>query len=210
MVATGPGTRGSRLPALPGRVLARAVLAATQGLVVVEQFVDAGEHRHHVLRQVGAAAAAHGLAAAVGVDHRVDLLQRPHHPRGQAADEDHPGEEHGQGHEHHPPGAGAAELLGLAVGPDHGLAVDAHEQPGVVDHGRAGRRLAPPVGFELPDSDAIIYSFGVRYQATDAMQLGAGYLYDHKKSRSVNNGTVHGTFDESAAHLLTVGLAYSF
>jgi long-chain fatty acid transport protein len=66
------------------------------------------------------------------------------------------------------------------------------------------------VGFELPDSDAIIYSFGVRYQATDAMQLGAGYLYDHKKSRSVNNGTVHGTFDESAAHLLTVGLAYSF
>ena len=66
------------------------------------------------------------------------------------------------------------------------------------------------VGFELPDSDAIIYSFGVRYQATDAMQLGVGYLYDHKKSRSVNNGTVHGTFDESAAHLLTVGLAYSF
>ena len=66
------------------------------------------------------------------------------------------------------------------------------------------------LGFELPDSDAYLYSVGVRYQLSKQMELGAGYLYDYKKSRSVTNGTVDGTFTDSAAHLLTVGLTYTF
>ena len=41
-----------------------------------------------------------------------------------------------------PPGAGAAQLLGLAVGPDHGLAVDLVELSGVVDHAAAHHRIA--------------------------------------------------------------------
>jgi len=64
--------------------------------------------------------------------------------------------------------------------------------------------------FDLPDSDGFLYSAGVRYQLNAQMELGAGYLYDYKKSRSVNNGIVNGTFTDSAAHLLTVGLTYTF
>jgi long-chain fatty acid transport protein len=67
------------------------------------------------------------------------------------------------------------------------------------------------LGFELPDSDAYLYSVGVRYQLSKQMELGAGYLYDYKKSRSVNNlGGVNGTFTDSSAHLLTMGLTYTF
>jgi long-chain fatty acid transport protein len=64
--------------------------------------------------------------------------------------------------------------------------------------------------FELPDSDAYLYSVGARYQLSAQMEIGAGYLYDHKKSRSVSNEKLDGTFTDSAAHLLTVGLAYTF
>ncbi|NLX17809.1 MAG: transporter [Desulfobulbus sp.] len=70
------------------------------------------------------------------------------------------------------------------------------------------------VGFELPDSDAIIYSAGVRYKVNEDMEIGAAYLYDYKKSRSVNNiaegGRVNGTFKDASAGLLTVGLTYKF
>ncbi|MDO9042223.1 MAG: OmpP1/FadL family transporter [Desulfocapsaceae bacterium] len=66
------------------------------------------------------------------------------------------------------------------------------------------------LGFELPDSDAYLYSVGVRYQLSKQMELGAGYLYDYKKSRTVTNAIVDGTFTDSTAHLLTVGLTYTF
>lgn len=70
------------------------------------------------------------------------------------------------------------------------------------------------VGFELPDSDALLYSAGVRYKINNDMEVGVAYLYDYKKSRSVNNlaegGRVNGTFEDASASLLTVGLAYKF
>jgi long-chain fatty acid transport protein len=66
------------------------------------------------------------------------------------------------------------------------------------------------LGFELPDSDAFLYSVGARYKVNAQMELGAGYLYDYKKSRSVANAMVDGTFTDSSAHLLTVGLTYTF
>ncbi|ADW19042.1 membrane protein involved in aromatic hydrocarbon degradation [Desulfobulbus propionicus DSM 2032] len=66
------------------------------------------------------------------------------------------------------------------------------------------------LGFELPDSDALLYSAGVRYKVNKDMELGVAYLYDDKESRSVNNGTVKGTIDEAGAHLLTFGLTYAF
>jgi len=66
------------------------------------------------------------------------------------------------------------------------------------------------LGFELPDSDAKIYSCGLRYQPTDTLTLGAAYLFDDKESRSVVNTGVNGTFDNSAAHLVTAGLQYRF
>lgn len=68
------------------------------------------------------------------------------------------------------------------------------------------------LGFELPDSDAKIYSCGLRYQPTGNLTLGAAYLFDDKESRSVpaNANSINGTFDNSAAHLLTAGLQYRF
>ena len=64
------------------------------------------------------------------------------------------------------------------------------------------------LGFELPDSDALLYSVGVRYAINKDMELGVAYLYDDKESRSVSNGTVSGEFEDAAAHLLTVGFTY--
>ncbi len=68
------------------------------------------------------------------------------------------------------------------------------------------------LGFELPDSDAKIYSCGLRYQPTDNLTIGAAYLFDDKESRSVptNTNGVNGTFDNSAAHLVSAGLQYRF
>ncbi len=68
------------------------------------------------------------------------------------------------------------------------------------------------LGFELPDSNAKIYSCGVRYQATENLNLGAAYLFDDKESRTVvaNANSINGTFDNSAAQLVTVGLQYRF
>ncbi len=64
--------------------------------------------------------------------------------------------------------------------------------------------------FDLPDSDSLLYSIGARYRVNAQMEIGAGYLYDYKKSRSVANGVLDGTFTDAAAHLLTMGLSYSF
>jgi long-chain fatty acid transport protein len=67
------------------------------------------------------------------------------------------------------------------------------------------------LGFELPDSDAKLYSLGVRYQPNARLTLGAAYLYDDKESRSVSNSNgVNGTFDNAGAHLLTLGAQYAF
>ena len=64
--------------------------------------------------------------------------------------------------------------------------------------------------FELPDSDAQIYSAGVQYRWSDTLKLGVAYLYDHKDSRSVTNSDVNGTFSGSEAHLMTFGMQYFF
>lgn len=67
------------------------------------------------------------------------------------------------------------------------------------------------LGFELPDSDAKLYSLGARYQYNDQLILGAAYLYDDKESRSVtNSGGINGTFKEMSAHLVTLGAQYTF
>lgn len=67
------------------------------------------------------------------------------------------------------------------------------------------------LGFELPDSDAKLYSIGAQYRYSDRLVVGAAYLYDDKESRSVtNSGGINGTFDSAAAHLVTVGLRYDF
>jgi long-chain fatty acid transport protein len=64
------------------------------------------------------------------------------------------------------------------------------------------------LGFDLPDSDAQLYSIGMRYSISNTLDIGMAYLYDDKDSRSVVNDHINGTFDGSGAHLVTVGLSY--
>jgi long-chain fatty acid transport protein len=48
------------------------------------------------------------------------------------------------------------------------------------------------IGYELPDSDARFYSFGLDYKLDKKSSLGFGYLYDIKESREVSNTTESG------------------
>ena len=66
------------------------------------------------------------------------------------------------------------------------------------------------LGFELPDSDAKLYSIGFEYKVNEKTSVGLAYLYDDKEERTVSNGTVNGTFTDSSAHLLTASFKYKF
>ncbi|MDD4505269.1 MAG: porin [Sulfurospirillaceae bacterium] len=72
------------------------------------------------------------------------------------------------------------------------------------------------LGFELPDSDAKLYSVGFEYKISQNMKMGLAYLYDDKDSRTVTNrsGTnttaPYGTFTDASAHLVTASLKYKF
>ena len=69
------------------------------------------------------------------------------------------------------------------------------------------------VGFELPDSDAYIFSLGAQFKVSDNLDVGAAALYDYKKSREVKvNATdrVYGEFKDASALLLSLGINYRF
>ncbi|AOY57084.1 membrane protein, predicted to be involved in aromatic hydrocarbon degradation [Desulfococcus multivorans] len=66
------------------------------------------------------------------------------------------------------------------------------------------------LGFELPDSDAWLYSLGARFTLNPNMEIGVGFLYDYKEGRTVTNEDIDGTFDDAAAFLLTTGFTYTF
>ncbi|MDA7817096.1 outer membrane protein transport protein [Sulfurimonas sp.] len=66
------------------------------------------------------------------------------------------------------------------------------------------------LSFDLPDSDLIAYSFGVRQQVTEKLNLGLSTLYAPRKSREVNNVNLNGKFSETSALLVSVGFQYIF
>ncbi len=70
------------------------------------------------------------------------------------------------------------------------------------------------VGYELPDSDAMLYSLGVRMKATENLSYGVAYLHDEKDNRTIAQGVsesqINGTFSQGGADLLTVAMAYTF
>jgi len=74
------------------------------------------------------------------------------------------------------------------------------------------------LGFELPDSDAKIFSMGFRYQQTESISWGAAFLYDSKEPRSIAKGISDNpiikangaSFSGGGAFLTTVGMAYEF
>jgi long-chain fatty acid transport protein len=66
------------------------------------------------------------------------------------------------------------------------------------------------LGFELPDSNAYLFSLGARFSLTSQMDIGLGVLYDLKSERTVNNGTINGKFEDASALLVSAGLSYKF
>jgi long-chain fatty acid transport protein len=66
------------------------------------------------------------------------------------------------------------------------------------------------IGFELPDSDAWLYSIGAQYKINEKMDVGVAFLYDYKESRKVDNSIVHGEFTDASAILVSCGLNYRF
>ncbi|HKJ63795.1 MAG TPA: outer membrane protein transport protein [Desulfopila sp.] len=68
------------------------------------------------------------------------------------------------------------------------------------------------IGFELPDSDAWIYSLGVQYKVSEKMEIGIAALYDYKEERTVvsRDAKVNGEFTNASALLVTAGINYMF
>lgn len=74
------------------------------------------------------------------------------------------------------------------------------------------------IGFELPESDAKLYSLGIEYKMNDKMKIGLAYLYDQKESRTIDERAVagnpatgiNGKFEDASAHLVTVSMKYKF
>ncbi|HIP38528.1 MAG TPA: transporter [Desulfocapsa sulfexigens] len=66
------------------------------------------------------------------------------------------------------------------------------------------------LGFELPGSDAWLYSLGFSYKVNEKIEIGLAYLYDYKEDRTVTNSTINGEFTDAAAHLVSAGLKYDF
>ncbi|WP_419175467.1 OmpP1/FadL family transporter [Desulfosediminicola sp.] len=64
--------------------------------------------------------------------------------------------------------------------------------------------------FELPDSDAWLFSAGARYAYSDNLELGLAVLYDYKEERDFSNNSIDGEFSNAAAILVTAGLTYKF
>jgi long-chain fatty acid transport protein len=71
------------------------------------------------------------------------------------------------------------------------------------------------LSYELPDSDADIYTLGVRIKHNDNLSYGISYLHDEKESFSVtaenqNESGIIGKFSGGGADLISIGAAYTF
>jgi len=66
------------------------------------------------------------------------------------------------------------------------------------------------LSFELPDSDSLSVSLGVRYQVNEKLNVGLAALYSMKDNRSAVNSDLSGKFSNSKALLVSVGAWYKF
>jgi long-chain fatty acid transport protein len=66
------------------------------------------------------------------------------------------------------------------------------------------------LGYELPDSDAVMVSLGGRYQIDPHWNVGLAGLVDMKKDRTVHNSSINGDFSNARAYLVTAGIEYRF
>ena len=71
------------------------------------------------------------------------------------------------------------------------------------------------LGYELPDSESKIYSIGFRYKVNEKLEVGAAYLLNVKDERTIslsaaNAQGIDGKFSEGGAHLVNIGVSYSY
>jgi long-chain fatty acid transport protein len=71
------------------------------------------------------------------------------------------------------------------------------------------------IGYELPESDGKILSFGARYKASKTLELAGGVLYTKREdlnlqASDLNDSGLVGTFSDAGALLVTLGAQYNF
>ncbi|MGE4396131.1 MAG: OmpP1/FadL family transporter [Sulfurimonas sp.] len=66
------------------------------------------------------------------------------------------------------------------------------------------------LGFELPDSDSMSFSFGSRYQINEKTNIGFGALYSIREDRRVSNAALGGEFSNASVLLISSALEYRF
>ncbi len=72
---------------------------------------------------------------------------------------------------------------------------------------------AETIGFELPDSDAWLYSLGMQYKVNEKIELGIAALYAYKETRKIEvnpNDVIYGELTNASALLISVGINYKF
>lgn len=75
---------------------------------------------------------------------------------------------------------------------------------------------ASTLGFELPDSDAMVYCAGIRYRYSTDLEYGLSYMYYQTKTRTIDAATdlnlsgIDGRFNDGGAHALTIGVIATF
>ena len=66
------------------------------------------------------------------------------------------------------------------------------------------------LSFELPDSNSVSVSAGLRYQYTKSVNVGFSALYSMRDTRKVTNSDVNGEFSNSNVLIMSAGLGYKF
>ena len=70
------------------------------------------------------------------------------------------------------------------------------------------------LSYELPDTDANIYSVGVRVESNENLSWGLAYLHDEKDDITLKAGEnvsgISGTFSNGGADLVALSMQYKF
>ncbi len=66
------------------------------------------------------------------------------------------------------------------------------------------------IGFELPDSDSLSLSCGVRYQLNDKLNIGVAALYSMREDRRVSNASIDGEFSDANILIVSSAIEYKF
>ena len=66
------------------------------------------------------------------------------------------------------------------------------------------------LSYELPDSNSLSMSFGLRYDVSKDLNVGFAMLYSMRDDRTVLNDDIKGTFSNSNVLVTSIGIGYKF